>query len=143
MRKPTRLAILPQLHRATHRVALYIASLEGVEVTQAEAVVLAYLSDRGSAAISQLHRTFGHRRSTLTSVVDRLVTRGLAERSLSSTDRRSFVVSLTRKGSTLAAYLKSKLAELEAAALSDVPERDVAAFLRILARLDRVQTRER
>lgn len=137
-KKPTRLAILPQLHRATHQVALYIAGLDGMDVTQAEAVVLAHLSDRGSAPISQLHRTFGHRRSTLTSVVDRLVTRGLAERTVSPTDRRSFVVSLTRKGSTVAAYLNSKLAELEAAALSNVPEREVAAFLRMLARLDQV-----
>jgi len=109
-KKPNRLAILPQLHRATHQVALYIAGLDGVDVTQAEAVVLAHLSDRGSAPMSQLQRTFGHRRSTLTSVVDRLVTRGLAERAVSPTDRRSFVVSLTRKGSIVAAYLNSKLA---------------------------------
>lgn len=136
MTKRRELRILLQLHRATHQIGLYIAGLKNINVSQADAIILAYLSDHHRATMSELHRAFGHRRSTLTSVVDRLVGRGLAKRDVSADDRRSFVVSLSRKGSALASELYARLYDLESAALQKFSDRDVAMLRNLLAQLE-------
>ena len=126
---------LLKLHRATHAVDLFISRMPDIGVTQAEAVVVAFLYGKAHATIAELHRAFGHRRSTLTNVIDRLVKRGLATREVSERDRRSFVVRLTRTGITLSKKLHAALAELARQAFGAVSERDLAAFQRVLGHL--------
>ena len=129
------------LHRATHKLGTFIARLPDLGVTQAEAVILAFLHGKGEATIAELHRSFGHRRSTLTNVVDRLVERGLATREVSQHDRRSFIVRLTRSGSAMSKKVQAALADLARQAFGTVSERDLATFERVLARL--IATSER
>ena len=74
------LRFIPGVHRVTHRVALHVEQLADPRVNQAEAHVLAYLSESDAAAtISDVHRAFAHKRSTLTSILDRLERRGFSE----------------------------------------------------------------
>lgn len=126
---------LLELHRATHAVDLFISRLPDIGVTQAEAVVVAFLFGKAGATMAELHRAFGHRRSTLTNVIDRLVERGLATREVSERDRRSFIVRLTRTGSALSKKLNTSLAELASQSFGAVSERDLSAFQRVLGRL--------
>jgi DNA-binding MarR family transcriptional regulator len=114
---------------------VFIAGLPDIAVTQAEAIILVFLYGKAGATMAELHRAFGHRRSTLTNVVDRLVERGLATREVSQHDRRSFVVRLTRSGSALSKKLHATLADLARHAFGAVSERDLAAFQRVLSRL--------
>jgi DNA-binding MarR family transcriptional regulator len=123
------------LHRAVHQFGLAIDHLPRARLTQAEAFVLAYLHPKGSATIAQLHRAFGHRRSTLTAVVDRLERRGLVARRSSPRDRRLVVVSVTRAGAASAKRVHQRLVRVEKAALRGVPEADIVAFQRVLQRL--------
>jgi DNA-binding MarR family transcriptional regulator len=116
------LTFIPQLHRATHAVALALASDPELDVSQAEAHVLAHLHESGPARISELHERFGHRRSTLTSVLDRLERRALVTRKKDPADRRSFVVNLTKKGRPVAAAVHRALLEIERAALAGLSE---------------------
>jgi DNA-binding MarR family transcriptional regulator len=116
------LTFIPQLHRATHAVALALASDPDLDVSQAEAHVLAHLHESGPARISELHQRFGHRRSTLTSVLDRLEQRALITRKNDPTDRRSFVVNLTKKGRSVAAAVHRALLEIERTALAGLSE---------------------
>ena len=132
---PDALRPILELHRAIHAVDLFITRLPDLGVTQAEAVILAFLHGKADATIAELHRAFGHRRSTLTNVLDRLVERGLAAREVSQHDRRSFVVRLTRSGSTLSKKIHAALAEFARRAFGTVSERDLAAFQRVLSRL--------
>ena len=74
-----------------------------------------------SAPIGQVHRAFGHRRSTLTSILDRLEKRNLIARTSDPRDRRTFVVSLTRNGRAAARRVVDHLAAFEQQALQDVP----------------------
>lgn len=117
MSAPSQLSLIPRLHRATHAVALALAAEPELDVNQAEAHVLAHLRETRDARISELHRRFGHRRSTLTSVLDRLEERGLIERASDPDDRRSFVITLTADGRAVAARVHRLLAALERDAL--------------------------
>jgi DNA-binding MarR family transcriptional regulator len=128
------LRVVLDLHRAIHQIALRIDGPKGADVTQAEAVILAYVHPRRSATLSEIHRAFGHRRSTLTSVVDRLLARGVVTRTPHPDDRRSLVVTLTRRGAAVASECHKRLAAIEAEALENVSSRDIAKFRSILAR---------
>jgi DNA-binding MarR family transcriptional regulator len=112
------LSLIPKIHHATHAIALALASDPKLDVTQAEAHILAHLHETGEARISELHARFGHRRSTLTSVLDRLEQRALIERRGDPDDRRSFIVAPTRAGRTTAAAVHRTLAAIEDAALT-------------------------
>ncbi len=130
-----RLVAIPKIERITHAVALYLAGRADLDVNQAEAHVLAYLHMHGDARINDIHAEFGHRRSTLTSVLDRLETRGAIKREADPSNRRSVVVFLTAAGRTLSARIYEALREIEAAALRGCPASDLAAFARVLDRL--------
>ena len=104
--------LIAQAHRLVHAIGLLVDRTTDGELNQAEALVLWHLRD-GPASMSQVHRAFGHRRSTLTSVIDRLERRKLAKRAPDPNDRRSFVVSLTPFGAKHAARIARTFAVLE------------------------------
>jgi DNA-binding MarR family transcriptional regulator len=105
-------------------------------VAQAEAHILQHLAARGDSTVGELHAAFAHRRSTLTSVLDRLEESGLILRTASRTDRRTFVVSLTATGKAAAARVHAGLQEIEKSALSGLPERDLKGFSAVLRALE-------
>jgi len=125
------LLLIPHIHRTTHQIGLYIER-SGLDVSQAEAHILAHLAHSGECSIGDLHKAFAHKRSTLTSVLDRLAARNLIRREVHATDRRSFVVSLTRQGKKLAARVHSHLQALEKAALHRLGGDKAAAFQSML-----------
>jgi DNA-binding MarR family transcriptional regulator len=129
------LSIIPKIHRATHAIALALASDPELDVTQAEAHILAHLRETRAAGISELHERFGHRRSTLTSVLDRLEQRLLITRASDPNDRRSFVIALTKQGRTVAARVHRMLAEIERAAFASLGE---AGRARVAQALDAI-----
>jgi DNA-binding MarR family transcriptional regulator len=130
------LRLIPHLHRATHRIGLHVADLADPPVNQAEAHVLAHLAGAGESTIGEVHRAFGHKRSTLTSILDRLEQRRLIARTSDRRDRRTFVVSLTRSGRVAARRVTDHLEAFERRALQTVAAADVRAFLRVLERFE-------
>lgn len=85
------------LHRAVHAIQQAVHESD-LDVTHAEAVVLALLAQTGQATMGEIHRGFGFRKSTVTNVIDRLVDRKLAERHADPSDGRSWLVGLTPAG---------------------------------------------
>ncbi|HET8646931.1 MAG TPA: MarR family transcriptional regulator [Vicinamibacteria bacterium] len=130
----TRLRLVPPVHRATHRIGLFLQA-SGLGVTQGEAHVLAHLAEVGACSIGQLHEAFAHRRSTLTSILDRLESRGLLQRELNPQDRRSFLVRPTPGGRALAARVHQALRTLEAEVLRRVSGAQLEAFAVVVAAL--------
>jgi DNA-binding MarR family transcriptional regulator len=130
------LRLIPHIHRATHRIGLHIAELDDPAVNQAEAHVLAHLATAGESTIGQVHRAFGHKRSTLTSILDRLENRHLIARTSDARDRRTFVVSLTTKGRAAARRVTEHMQGFERRALQGTSPADVRAFLRVLERFE-------
>lgn len=130
-----RLELIFGIHRATHRVGLYIQR-HAPDLTQAEAHILCHLHESGDSAVSGLHRAFAHKRSTLTSVLDRLDARGLVTRESSQTDRRSFVIRLTSSGKKKAARIHRQLESLESEVLRANDRRAIEAFGQVIRDLE-------
>ncbi len=127
------LRLIAPLHKATHQVGLYIhRELSEIAISQAEAHVLSHLSAHGPCSIADVHHSFGHRRSTLTSILNRLEDRGWIAREIHPDDRRSYLLRLTREGRRLAARARRTLERLEAGALSRVNQQQVAAFIAVI-----------
>ncbi len=128
-----RLQLIPFVHRTTHRIGLYLDAAEPpLDLSQGEAHLLAHLAEAGPSSVGELHRAFAHRRSTLTSYLDRLEARGDVAREVRPEDRRSFTVRLTRAGARTAARVHQHLLALEDRALSRLTERDLRGFQAVL-----------
>ena len=126
------LVAIPLLERAAHAVAVWLSLNPELDVSQAEAHVLGYLHVRKTARIGEIHEEFGHHRSTLTSVLDRLERRHLLTRTIDPENRRTMIVALTVSGKKLAARVYSSLERFEAQALGRCSAEDQGAFLRVV-----------
>ncbi len=130
--KPLRL--IPEVHRATHRIGIY---LDGLGITQGEGHILSYLAASGDSTIAELHRALAHRRSTLTSILDRLAERKYLTRESDANDRRSFIVRLSKKGKTIAAQVHRELARIEESALKGVTGHQFQSVVKVLQTLEK------
>ncbi len=128
-----RLQLVPFVHRTTHRLGLYLDEADPpLGLTQGECHLLAHLVEAGPCSVAELHRAFAHKRSTLTSYLDRLEARGDIARDVRPEDRRSFTVRLTRSGARSAARVHQHLLALEDRALARLTERDLRGFQAVL-----------
>jgi DNA-binding MarR family transcriptional regulator len=130
------LTLIPPVHRATHRVGLYLASAQADALSQGESHILALLATSSPMTIGALHTGLAHKRSTLTSILNRLVARGLVTREVGESDRRTFVVATTARGRRVARDVYRQLLDLERAVKARVSEADRAAFSRVAAAIE-------
>jgi DNA-binding MarR family transcriptional regulator len=126
------LHLVPQIHRATHRIGLYLADLREHGLSQGEAHVLAQLAAKAPATIKDLHEGLAHNRSTLTSILDRLADRGFITREVGAADRRTFVITPTARGRQVARQVHDHLADLERAIARRVTPEDITGFLNVI-----------
>lgn len=125
--------LVATVERSTHLLELYFErELADLGVTQAEAHILGRLGRAGSTSTNNLHRLFGHKRSTLTSVLDRLERRGYTRREIHPDDRRSFLITLTDDGARAAAVVTSAVERLEREIASGTSERDRKGFAAVM-----------
>lgn len=130
------LRLVHPVHRATHRIGLYLDDLRERGLTQGEAHILGLLAHSHRANVADLHRGLAHKRSTLTSILDRLAARGLITRAVGETDRRTFVVKPTAKGRKLARRVQRHLSALERAVVRRVNAGDINGFNKVVAALE-------
>jgi DNA-binding MarR family transcriptional regulator len=130
------LRLVPRIHRATHRIGLYLADLREFGLSQGEAHILAQLAASSPATITDLHRGLAHKRSTLTSILDRLVDRGFVTRDVGPSDRRTFVITPTAKGRRVAKQVHDHLTDLERAIARRVTTADIRGFLNVIAAVE-------
>jgi len=132
----TSLRIVPPVHRATHRIGLYLASAQSGDLSQGESHILALLAGGAPLTVGELHKGLAHKRSTLTSILNRLVARGLVTREVGESDRRTFVVQTTAKGRRVARDVHRRLLALERAVGRHVSDKDLAGFARVIAAIE-------
>lgn len=130
------LHLVPPIHRATHRIGLYLAGLRDDGLSQGEAHILALLATAASATIAALHHGLAHKRSTLTSILDRLADRGLITREVGTRDRRTFVITPTGKGLQIAKRVRRHLMDLEEAVGRRVTAGDLKGFMKVISAVE-------
>jgi len=105
-------------------------------LSQGESHILAQLAASGPATIADLHRGLAHKRSTLTSILDRLVDRGFVTRTVGADDRRTFLITPTAKGRRVAREVHDHLTDLERAISRQVTADDVRGFMKVIAAVE-------
>jgi MarR family transcriptional regulator, transcriptional regulator for hemolysin len=110
------------------------AALAQVQISPREFCVLSHalkgdLTQIRLAELSALDKT------TMVVTLDRLETAGLAERKLSSTDRRARIVAVTPAGRSVVAQAQTLVADMYVDILAALPARDREVFLRSLVAL--------
>ena len=100
--------------------------------SRGEAHLLAHLLEAGPGTVGALHAALGHKRSTLTAILDRMEAAGWVERRVHAEDRRTFWVALTPAGRTAAERATALLAGLEKRLKGRVAARDWSAALKVL-----------
>jgi MarR family transcriptional regulator, organic hydroperoxide resistance regulator len=131
--------VILALQRATHRTLQALtANLAELDLTASEINTLANLSDRRPRNVRELSADTGIRTTTLTGVLDRLEQRGYLVRELDATDRRSFRLTLTAPGRTVAARVRHAFTHLEREALTGLSTRQLAGFHAVITALQEV-----
>jgi MarR family transcriptional regulator, organic hydroperoxide resistance regulator len=126
------LGVVAALQRATHATIHALHSrLEPLGLSAAEQNVLAAMADGQAHAVGELSATTGTKRSTLTSVLDRLERRGDIERAVDYADRRSVLISLTPTGRRTALKVQRAITDLQNAALDGVSAQQIAGFFAV------------
>jgi DNA-binding MarR family transcriptional regulator len=130
-------SFLSPIHRASRQIGLFLtgpADAEGVGT--AEGHLLSYLRSYGPCSIRTLRQVFGHKPSTMTSMLERMAAQGLLTRGVSEEDRRVVRVELTRKGAGAADRLRRKLVALENAIRSRLAPREIDGFHAVMRAIE-------
>lgn len=127
------LKILSPIHKASRQIEIYLEGrIRGLGFTTSEGHLLTYLLSYAPCPVSELHQVFGFKRSTLTSMLDRLAAQGLIDRTVHPSDRRSWMIGCTPKGKSHARKLRAALESFETAVSGQVKAGEIQSFLRIM-----------
>ena len=105
-------------------------------ITVNQARIFGYIfsrGDEGTIRISALAHDLDVTPAAAGQAVDRLVRSGMVDRETDPTDRRAFVISISKKGREHLNEYQRRCRELSAELLADVSPADVAAFDRVLS----------
>jgi len=115
------LELMGQMMRSHHVSKQNIQPWLHLDLTKEQLRVIFLLSFKRKASPGEVAEAFGVPKANVTSVIDRLVVKGLVSRQENPDDRRSHILSLTDEG-------RKQVAEFQ--------ETKVALFRRILDRMD-------
>lgn len=102
------------VHAAYHAFRIRIQqSLADLCLEASEAFVLVYVSSSPGCSPGEIRRALGFHRSTLSSLLARLEYDGLVQRAAPPFDGRRLMIDLTAKGESVAATVRSVLADVE------------------------------
>lgn len=104
----------------------------GFNITVDQWLVLKHLYEQEEMKQNALAEMINKDNPTLTRIIDLLCKKSLTERVLHPTDRRSFIVRLTREGTKRVEALKPKVKNVRLKAWEGLSERDFNQFKKIL-----------
>jgi DNA-binding MarR family transcriptional regulator len=133
------LKFLSPIHNASRQIGLYLEVKNAeIALSPTEGHLLSYLLSYSPAPVSELHRVFGIKRSTLTSIFDRLEARGWVARSPSKRDRRGVVVELTERGRKRADAVQESIEQLESGINRAITPDELQGFIAVLSAISSV-----
>lgn len=133
------LRFLSPIHKAGRQVTVYLGDkLHAFGLDPVEGHVLSYLRSYAPCPVGELVRVFGHKPSTMTSILDRLEKRNLLMRKANPKDRRSLLVFLDDSGVDLADRIFSLLEDLEGRIGDRITDTDMEGFRAVMAAVGEV-----
>jgi MarR family transcriptional regulator for hemolysin len=131
--------LLAPILKSGRQISMHLErELRDLALTAGEAILLSYLKEHTPCPIPMLHRDFGHKRSTLASMLDRLHVRRLLLREVNPEDRRSLMVKLTRTGHTTARRIQEMLDTVESKISDEIEPKDVTGFRNVMNAIERI-----
>jgi MarR family transcriptional regulator, organic hydroperoxide resistance regulator len=121
------------LQTESRRLAKEQCARLGITATQLN--VLKMLQAIGELSLSELSKRMAATNSTVTGIVDRMVTAGLVVREQSADDRRVWKIKPTAQGRALAKKIDIAPWEILRAALEALPEPELNALIATLAKV--------
>jgi MarR family transcriptional regulator, organic hydroperoxide resistance regulator len=136
-RDPARaLEVISPLHKAMRQLEHHLgAKSRELGLRGSDAHLLAYVGMYGPCRMVELRRVFGHRPSTMTSLLDRLEARRWLTREPDPDDRRGYLVAATGEGKRTGRRARASAEDLEAAIRERVRARDLEGFHKVLKAL--------
>ncbi len=104
----------------------------GFNITVDQWLVLKHLYENEEMKQNELADLVFKDNPTVTRIIDLLCDKGLTERKVHPSDRRSFVVKLTKEGKKKVEQLKPKVKDIRLKAWDGLTERDFNQFKKIL-----------
>jgi DNA-binding MarR family transcriptional regulator len=101
-------------------------------ITVDQWLVLKHLHEQNGIKQNELAELLFKDNPTLTRIIDLLCEKGLTTRKVHPSDRRSFLVELTKEGRKKLEYMKPRIREVREKAWEGLTDRDFAQFKRIL-----------
>lgn len=95
--------------------------------------MLSYLRSYSPSPVAELYRVFGVKRSTLTSMLDRLESRGWVARETSRRDRRVVLVSLKPEGRSRADRIQRAVEALEERIAAQLTREQMEGFYAVMS----------
>lgn len=125
--------ILSPLHKAYRQAILYMEG-RGCDqgLSSSEVHVIAYIKRFGPCPMSELSRVFGHKKSTVTGMLDRLTEKGFISRKVNPEDRRSFLLAIRPEGETVAKNAGAVVEQFEEDVMARITEEDMRGFRNVL-----------
>jgi DNA-binding MarR family transcriptional regulator len=123
-----------KLLRGLERCDQEFLSRYGVSTAQGEALLA--FPGGSDATMNELSRALGLANSTMTRMVEHLVSRGLVSRAEDAQDRRVVRVALTTAGRKLQGELKGARMEIQRLIFSEIKDDERGAVLEMLTRLN-------
>jgi DNA-binding MarR family transcriptional regulator len=133
------ITLLPPILKSSRQISMHLeCEVRDLALTAGEAILLSYLKDHTPCPMPTLHGDFGHKRSTLASMLDRLHVRRLILREVNPEDRRSLVVKLTRSGHSTAKRIREMLERVESRINEQIDQKDVVGFQNVMHAIDQI-----
>lgn len=123
------------LDRTSRRVKQYAQQRfkeMGFNITVDQWLVMKHLYEHEEMKQNELAALIFKDNPTLTRIIDLLCDKGLTQRTTHHSDRRSFIVSLTKEGVKKVEQLKPKIKDVRFKAWEGLSERDFNQFKKIL-----------
>lgn len=127
------LIALRQIQRKTEIAARRLAQMAGL--TPSQLVVMQILKDRGETSAGELSKLTQLKHATITSLVDKLVTRGYVTRRKTETDKRKVWLNLTDTGASGLSAAPDLLQEVFDRRFNALPEWHQAMLVSALERV--------
>lgn len=104
--------LISGIHRSSNRIFNQLLRNYGIEINSAQGRILFVLWEQDGISISELSVKTDLKKSTLTSMLDRLEKQGFIRREASASDRRSILIRRTEKDRELQAKYDSVSREM-------------------------------